>query len=109
MKYRVIVMPVAEAAINRHIAYLLNERRSPQAASRVLQRIDDAIDKLQTFPHAGGRPPEADHRDYLIRFRLVDRCLLLYTVDDAKRTVAVIGFRHGAQQPRPQDLPGDVT
>lgn len=108
MIYRVRVMPVAEAAIDDYVGYLATDRQSPLTARRALQRIRTAIAKLEAFPHAAGRALEDKHRDYLIRFRVVDRCRLLYHVDDAKREVSVIGFRHSSQSERPEVLPASL-
>lgn len=105
MIYQVLVTPVAEAAIERYIDYIKSDLRSPLTAERVLRRVYAAIAKLEVFPHAAGRAPEDEHRDYLIRFRMVGQCLILFNVDDRIRTVRVIGFRHGSQEPRIEDLP----
>lgn len=108
MIYRVEIMPVAQAAIDRYIDYIINELGSPLTAERHLRRIYAAIDKLEVFPHAAGRAPEDGHRDYLVRFRMVGRCVVLFNVDDRQRTVRVIGFRHGSQEPRIGELPEDL-
>ena len=105
MIYRVKITPVAEAAMDRYVDYIATELGSPFTAERTLRRIRTTIAKLETFPHAGGRAPEDTFRDYLIRYRMVGQCLLLYNVNDREREVCIIGFRHGSQLPRIEELP----
>ncbi|TWT87245.1 Plasmid stabilization system protein [Pseudobythopirellula maris] len=107
MSYWVEVTPEAQEEIDRYVLYLINEQQAPETALRMLHRIEAEIASLVTFPHAGFRPPEDGHRDYLIRCRLVDHSLVLYHVDDDAKKVFVIGFRHGARLPHPEQLPKD--
>jgi plasmid stabilization system protein ParE len=107
-KYRVIVLPTVKAIIRSLIVMIATERHAPTAAQRLLSKIKQALVELKTFPHIGPRPPEDDFRPYLIRCRIIGKYLLLYTVNDEKRKVHVIGFRHGAQEPRPGLLPPEA-
>lgn len=108
MIFQVELMPIAEAAIDEYINYIAIEKQSPEVAERVLERIRKKIKGLKKFPHAASRAPEDALRDYLIRYRQVDNCLILYNVNDYKREVRIIGFRHGSQLPRLDDLPENL-
>ena len=63
------------------------------------------IQSLKRFPHRCTIAPENAFGDFTIRALMVGERLFLYRVDDANRVVYVFGFRHGAQQPRVDDLP----
>ena len=108
MKYRVEVMPVAEAAIDAFINLIANERQEPVNAAKVLRRIRSTIDRLESFPNSAGFAPENELRNYEIRMRLVANCLLLFNVDEDRHTVRVIGFRHSSRLPRPDELPENL-
>ena len=101
MNYRVIVAPEAYAALEAYIDYVAVEKQAPLNAARWLDKALAALKSLQTFPHRRPLAPENDHCRETIRMLIVDRCLFLYRVDDDARTVRVLDFRHGSQQPRP--------
>jgi plasmid stabilization system protein ParE len=108
MKYRVTVLPPVKAIIRSLVAMIATELHAPTSAERFLKRIEKAIENSETFPNAGFRPPEDDLCNYLVRCRRVGKYLLLYTLNEQKRKVHVIGFRHGAQEPRPDLLPPEA-
>ena len=105
MTYRVVLSPSVEVAIDAHIDYIAKVRQEPNNASRVLTRLYEALDRLDTFPNAAPFARENEHRDYPIRMTVVAGCRLLFTVDEVARSVHVIGFRHGGQASAPHDLP----
>jgi hypothetical protein len=46
---------------------------------------------------------------YEVRQLVVGSHLLLFTVDDEKRTVWVVALRHGHRIPRPREIPPNLT
>jgi plasmid stabilization system protein ParE len=107
MNYRVELSQFACDAIYEYVRFIAIERQSPLSAERWLQKIWQAVDSLETLPHRCPLAPENEHRQYEIRMRVVGDYLLLYTVDEAAKTVQIIGFRHGHRLPRPSELPQD--
>ena len=105
MSFKVEVMPAAEQAIDDYIRYIAVIRREPLNAKKVLQKIELALSRIELFPHGAPLAPENDHRDYTIRMIVVASCRILFTVDDASKTVRVIAFRHGRRLPDATDLP----
>lgn len=108
MKYRVVVAPVAVDKIVEYGLYIAKRSRSLKIAEDWIDRVYAAIDTLDIFPHRFDLAEEDAHRDYEIRRQVIGNYLALYTTNDDKKTVTVIGFRHGARLPRPDELPGDV-
>lgn len=102
---RADLAPLADGEIHASLA-VCDERKAQADAgeSRVLKRIMASLAALETFPHAGPKAPEDAHRDYTIRFHKVDPCLNLYHARGDAREVRVIGFRHGAPLPRPDEI-----
>ncbi len=64
---------------------------------------------LDIFPHRFGLAEEDAHRSYEIRRLIFGNYLAIYTIDEVRKTVKVVGFRHGARLPQPDELPEDVS
>jgi plasmid stabilization system protein ParE len=105
MKYRVEITDAAFEAIRAQAKYIAVDCRAPLNAARWLEKGWDAIDSLEVNPKRHCLVPENDFKPYEIRRVLVVNCLVLYTIDEDAGTVWVIGFRHGSQLPRPDELP----
>ena len=105
MTYRVIITPEALAGVEQFLDYIAIEKQSPQNAERWWRKALSLIETLDHFPQRGPLAPEDASRDCTIRMLIVDRCLFLYTVIEDEQTVRVIGFRHGSQLPRSEELP----
>ncbi len=99
MKFEILVDSRAEDAIAIHLAYIAIDQNAPQVASQVAQRIYDSVQTLSAFPHRCPIAPESEFSQHVIRMLIVDRCLVLYVIDDERSTVNVVGFRHGRQLP----------
>ena len=85
-----------------------HEPRAPENAKRWLERVWDAVDSLEKLPRRAAKAQENDYVAYEVRQLVVDSHLLLFTVDDDKRTVWIVGLRHGHRRPRPHDLSPDL-
>jgi hypothetical protein len=79
----------------------------PAHAGRWLARVWDAVDSLELWPRRGRRTEDYGWFDGEVRRLVVGRHLLLFTVDDERRTVWILGLRDGRRLPRPEDLPRD--
>ncbi len=109
MNYRVVITSEALAGIERFLDYIAIDQQAPLNAERWWRKALTAIETLDQLPHRCPLAPENEFRDYTIRMLIVDRCLFLYTVDERQKTVRVIGFRHGSQLPKPEELPEDPS
>jgi len=106
-KYTVELTDAALSAIADQARYIAVGAESPSNAERWLQRIWDAVDSLDQWPRRAGKAEENDYVEYEVRQLIIGSHLLLFTVDDDRRKVWIIGLRHGHRLPRPGDLPAD--
>lgn len=88
------------------IRYIAIEKQEPLNALRWLQDTFDAVRKLRSFPNRYALAEENEDVDYEVRKLPVGSPVLLFTVDDDRRTVWVIAFRGEGQLPRSGNLPG---
>jgi len=107
MKYTVQITDAAYAAIADQARYIAVTCRAPLNAQRWLQKIWDAIDGLEQFPHRHALAAENEFKRYEVRRALVGDYLILFTIDDEGKNVWIIGFRQGSRLPRPDDLPDE--
>lgn len=102
--YAVGLTDAALAAIAAQARYLLRESSNPEVPRRWLTEVWDAVDSLERLPHRSNLAMEDAYVEDEIRQRIVGPYLLLYTVDDERRQVWVLGIRHGRRLARPEDL-----
>jgi hypothetical protein len=107
--YTIVVAPVAAENIRQYGCYIAEQSGSVEIAKRWVDRVYDSIVTLEVFPHRFGLAEEDVHRDYEIRVLILGNYLVLYTVDDVRKIVKVVGFRHGARLPRAGELPRDAS
>ena len=50
-----------------------------------------------------------EYFEHEVRQLVVGSHLLLFTIDDDRRTVWIVGLRHGHRLPRQEELPDDPT
>ena len=107
--YAVELADAALAAITAQAHYIAVESQAPLNAERWLGRIWDAVDSLEQFPQRAAKAEEDAYAKYEVRRLVIDNHLLLFTIDDDRRKVWIIGLRHGHRLPLPGELPADQT
>jgi len=105
MKYAVEMTDAAFDAIRTQAKYIAIEGQSPLNAARWLEQVWDAVDGLERMPQIHNLADENAYKKYEVRRVIVGSHVLLFTIDEPAKTVWVIGCRHGARLPRPDDLP----
>ncbi|GMU80659.1 MAG: hypothetical protein AMXMBFR47_05300 [Planctomycetota bacterium] len=97
MKYSVEVSPVVMRAIRAQAFHIAQDK--PIAAERWLGRVLRAIDGLESMPrrHAISHLL-SDSLGVEIRNLIIDRYKLFFLIDDRKRVVRIVLFRHGSQR-----------
>jgi len=89
-----ILHPEAARDISEIWAYIASD--SLQAARRVREDIQEAIQNLVPFPHQGHRRPDLTSRP--LRFKRVRNYLIAYAPEE--RPLWVIAVMHGHRNPR---------
>ncbi len=103
-----ITLPAtAREAIREQVRFIAVDQQSPQNAAEWLDRVWTCIDGLEFLPKRHLKAEGYDHLPYVVQRAILDNHLILFTVDEANATVYVVGLRHGARLPRPDELPGE--
>jgi plasmid stabilization system protein ParE len=102
--YAVEVTEVALDAIAEQARYIAVDVQAPLNAARWVERIWDAVDALEQLPRRGPLAEENSYVEYEVRQLVVGNHLLLFTVDEERRTVWVLGLRHGRRLADPRAL-----
>jgi len=92
-KYKIDYLPVADRDILDIISYITNELAAPEAASRLLDKIELAVERLRGFPYAHSiYPTEIDTRPFEIRAAFVESYVVLYYVIEETVTIARVVY-----------------
>jgi plasmid stabilization system protein ParE len=109
MNYTVEIAPRAQKAIVEAARYIAEDQAAPFNADNWLEGLLDAIFSLRQMPRRWNIAAEDKHRaKYEIRKLIYGDYLVLFMVNDERRMVSVIGFRHGSRRPRSEDLPPEL-
>lgn len=93
--YRVKYEPLAQAALEEAVGYIL-EQAGPGRAESWLRSMLASVDRLQTLPKAFGVWTSRAGRP--VFSKVVPPYRVFYVVDDSTATVHVIDLVHGARE-----------
>ncbi len=105
--YRVEITDSVYEVIRNQAHYLAFEQKASLNAKRWLKGLWDKIDSLEKWPKRFSLAQENNYRPYEIRQLTYGDYLILFTIDENRHVVYVIGFRHGKQQPQTILLPDE--
>ena len=108
-RFAVELTDAALSAIAEQARYIAVDAQAPVNAQSWLERIWDAADSLERWPCRATLAEEDAYVVYEVRQLVVGKHLILFTVDEERRKIWIIGFRHGHRRPRPGDLPVDES
>jgi toxin ParE1/3/4 len=97
--YRIHFTTKAAADLEGIFDYV--EKDSPQNATRLIQRLLDAIGSLKILPHRNRIVKDTEVLGECIRSMPVRPYLIRYHVKDSTRTVTILSVRHGARRAEP--------
>jgi len=104
-QYKICVTSFAAEKIREYGHYIAEQSGSLAIAERWIDHVYTMIETLHHSPHRHGLAEENQYRSFELRRQIIGNYLAIYAVDDAKRLVSVVGFRHGRRLPRSEDLP----
>lgn len=93
-EFRVRYAPAAWEDLQEILEYIAQE--DPKAAVGVIDRIDEAIGVLKTFPESGVYAKDRNLRRFGYRMLCIDRFIAFYTFDG--RTVEIHRVVHGKRR-----------
>ncbi|MBR2067725.1 MAG: type II toxin-antitoxin system RelE/ParE family toxin [Solobacterium sp.] len=89
-KYEVIIAEQAEQDLRGIYEYIVQELLSPENAVGQLNRLEAAINKLNTFPESHRLYEEEPWHSRNLRVFPVDSFLIFYIPDNTEMTVTII-------------------
>lgn len=101
--YRVIVSPDAADQIAGYAGYIAHLAGSDEVARNWILNVYTTIDKLEHFPRRRELAEENERSSKELRRLIIGNYLALFTIDDEVSAVRVIGFRHAARLPHPDE------
>ena len=92
-KYKLIYLPIAYNDLDVIVEYILED--NPTAALETVERIQEAIEKLKTFPNIGSIPKDFRLEQLGNRMLIVDDYLVFYVIDED--VVRIRRILHGSR------------
>ena len=97
VKYEVMLFPKAYRDLEEIYSYLSLEKLEPDIAQNLTDRIWDAIDSLESFPHS--------HQDRLVgryagkgyKQLIIDNYIAIYRIDEERKLVYVVTIQYGGR------------
>jgi len=97
-KYDLKIMPRAVIDLENIFNYISMELSAPQAAHKLMQKIEDSFMRLQDFPESCPMCQDDLLRQKGYRKLVVNNYIALYLVDINARTVTIMRVVHGRQE-----------
>ena len=97
MEYRVEYYPAALEDLLSIYAYIAFDLMAEQAATNQVNRIREAIRRLNVFPEKHERVTWEPWASMGMRFVPIDRYIAYYIVDEAASTVSVVRVFYGGR------------
>lgn len=98
--YRIQYTPLAAEDINEIDVYISETLCNPDAAEKLLTKMEQQIRRLQQYPHLGYivDDPYLASRGY--RKLIVDNYLVFHLVDDANEVIIIMRVLYGTREYR---------
>lgn len=100
MSYRILRTDKAEEQLREIIFYIAGDSGSVETALNYLDKLENAILKLEEFPYIGSEPRYLTLRRQGYRVLIVERHLAFYKVDEEQRTVVIYSIVDGRREYR---------
>ncbi len=97
MIYNVIISKQAELDLRGIYEYIAFELRSPENAKGQLERLEDKIFKLESFPEKYRLYENEPWKSRGLRILPVDHYVVLYIPSKEKQTVTIIRIMYGGR------------
>lgn len=98
MKYTIIRTDKAEEQLRAIILYIADESGDIDAALRYLDKIENAINRLQDFPQSGSIPRYSIIKKQGFRVVIIERHLIFYKINEAEQLVYIYAIVDGRRE-----------
>ena len=93
-KYKIKSNPKAIRELDNIYEYIANEKLAPENAKAQVDRIKNAILKLDTFPQSHQERNEGRYAGKGYRQLLIDNYLAIFRIDEDKKNVTVVTVQY---------------
>lgn len=98
MKYEIIRTDKADEQLREIIFYIADDSGSVDIALNYLDKIEEAIGRLEDFPMSGSIPRYSILRKQGYRVLIVERHLIFYKVNEKRRIVTIYAIVDGRRE-----------
>ena len=100
MKYQIVMTDKANEQLNDLIMYIADDSKSKEVALNYLNRLEEAISKLENFPFMGMKPRYLTLKKQGYLVLIVEKHLIFYKVDQEKKQVIIYAIFNSKQEYR---------
>lgn len=93
-KYKVKMNPQAIRELDSIYEYIASKKQDPENAKKQLDRIRNAILKLDTFPQSHQERTEGRYVGKGYRQMLVDSYMAIFRINEADKTVIIVTVQY---------------
>lgn len=94
-RYRLRYLNLAQSDLLDIVRYIGGQRYAPQAAAKLVDKLDEAISRLEQFPFSGHRYANKYRLEDEHRVLVVDNYLVFYVVYDSDAIVEIRRIIYG--------------
>lgn len=96
--YSVKILANALDDIDKIYGYIKNEIKSSQAAANLVDKFEEAIFSLESFPHRGAKRNSRKTSKWKYRQLFVKNFTIIYRVDDINQSVIIVAVKFTPKQ-----------
>ena len=95
-KYNIKYLPSAQQDLNEIISYLQTD--SPEYGEKLIDKIDNEISQLKSFPYKGKTPEDENLKNKRYRMIIIDNYIIFYVIFENDETVEIRRIIHGKRR-----------
>ncbi len=94
LKYKIIILPLAEEDIAEQTNYIAYELNAPEAAINMVREFKKTINNLSIFPHSHELDEDEELAAYGIRKTYHKNYKIYFLIDERKKEVYILRVFH---------------
>jgi toxin ParE1/3/4 len=96
MKFSLKITASAEEDLNEIYGYIANHLNAPGAAARMMDKIENGIMRLKTFPYSCSLVQDEPLKDRGYRKLVIDNYIVFHLINESDRQVVIMRVLYGA-------------
>lgn len=97
-KYGILFTPLAKEDLDEIDLYISSNLQNPNAAERLLNRIEESVSKLSKFPYIAPNASDAYLSSKGYRKLVIENYLVFYLVDEIHGNVIIMHVIYAARE-----------